>query len=60
MNATVAEGALEQSILHLAGVNGSHGRVAEPSDSQGVLQLHLGPALGPQPPTGLVNFIIHI
>ena len=69
MNAAVAEGALEQSILHLAGVDGGHGRVTKPSDSQGVLQLHLGPALRPQPPTDpaqrggeLVNmdFIIHI
>lgn len=49
MDACVAEGAPEQSKLHLACVDGGHGRVAEPSDSQRGLQLHLSASLGPQP-----------
>lgn len=49
MDACLAEGAPEQGKLHLACVDGSHGRVAEPSDSQRGLQLHLSAGLSPQP-----------
>lgn len=52
MNARLAEGAPEQGELHLAGVDGRHGRVAEASDAQRGLQLHLGAGLGPQPAAG--------
>lgn len=49
VNAGLAERALEQGELHLAGVDGCHGGVAEPSDAQRRLQLHLSTSLSPQP-----------
>lgn len=52
MDAGLAEGASEQGELHLAGVDGGHGGVAEAPDAQRRLQLHLGAGLSPQPAEG--------
>lgn len=52
MDARLAEGAPEQGELHLTGVDGCHGGVAEAPDAQRRLQLHLGAGLGPQPAEG--------
>lgn len=49
MDAGLAERAPQQSKLHLAGVDGGHGRVAEPTDAQRGFQLHLRSRLSPQP-----------
>lgn len=49
MNASLTEGAPEQSEFHLARVDGGHGGVAKSTNTQRGLQLHLGSSLGPQP-----------
>lgn len=49
MNACLTEGAPEQSKLHLAGVDGRHGRVTEPANAQRGLQFHLSASLSPEP-----------
>lgn len=50
VNALLAERPFEQSKLHLACVDGCHGRVPEPADAQRRLQLRLRPGFCPQPP----------
>lgn len=49
MNTGLTEGTPEQSKFHLACVDGSHGRVAETTNTKRGFQLHLSPCLGPQP-----------
>lgn len=49
MNTSLTEGTPEQSKFHLACVDGSHGRVAETTNTKRGFQLHLSPCLGPQP-----------
>lgn len=52
VNACLAEGAPQQSKLHLARVDGGHGGVAESTDAQRGLQLHLSTGLSPKPADG--------
>lgn len=49
MNTSLTEGTPEQSKLHLARVDGGHGRVAKSTNTERGLQLHLSPRLSPQP-----------
>lgn len=49
MNASLTEGAFEQSKFHLACVDGRHGRVAKSTNTQRGLQLHLSTSLSPHP-----------
>ena len=59
MNARLTEGASEQSELHLAWVDGGHGRVTKASDPQSGLQLHLSARLRPQPADRETQTISH-
>lgn len=52
VNASLAEGAPEESEFHLASVDGGHGGVAESTDPQRGLQVHLSARLSPEPADG--------
>lgn len=49
MDASLTEGASQQSKFHLACVDGGHGRVAKSTNAQRGLQLHLSTSFSPQP-----------